>query len=184
MGVSLRYPSPLFSSRIASWCRQALMSIQPSCPRRRLSQKALKRREPQRAQRRAFLFLCASVVQGSLLFATHSFAGMTVVVCGVGMGFNASVHQFLFSSFHAAPATRKTPLLIIGVNRRLGEALIRHSPGFLFAAMASVQVSCQGTAAKEHKRTQDKTGYYARASRYQRRSHGRSHPRRCSHRDH
>ena len=27
-----------------------------------------------------------------MLFATPSFAGMTVVVCGVGMGFNASVH--------------------------------------------------------------------------------------------
>ena len=27
-----------------------------------------------------------------MLFATPSFAGMTVVVCGVGMGFNAFVH--------------------------------------------------------------------------------------------
>ena len=37
------------------------------------------------------LCLRVFVVQGFLPFATLSFAGMTVVVCGVGMGFNASV---------------------------------------------------------------------------------------------
>ena len=37
--------------------------------------------------------------------------------------------------------------------------------------MARVQVSCQGTAAKKHKRSQDNTGYYARTGRRQRRGH-------------
>ena len=48
-----------------------------SSSRRRALQKALKRREPRRARRRAFLFL--SGLRGSLLgtFATASFAGIT-----------------------------------------------------------------------------------------------------------
>ena len=74
----------------------SVVPIQPSSPRRRLSQKALKRREPQRHEDTKF-FLCLSglrsagkkslplclrvfVVQGFLPFATLSFARMTVLV--------------------------------------------------------------------------------------------------------